>query len=189
MAQIYLVRHTTPDIKPGICYGVSDLALANTFEAESRVISEKLAGTRFDAVYTSPLKRCTQLAEKLSPNLFTTDSRLMELNFGQWELQPWNAIYKTPYGKEWMDNYLELPCPEGESYKDLYARVKSYLTHCLAPPTQPLAENILIITHAGVIRVFLSVLKGMAIEETFKMKMGFGEVVVVKNLSKPNVIS
>jgi len=32
--EIYLIRHTTPDVAKGICYGQTDLDVANTFEEE-----------------------------------------------------------------------------------------------------------------------------------------------------------
>ena len=40
--QIYLVRHTTPDIVPGICYGRQDLGLAASFDAEAAAVRSKL---------------------------------------------------------------------------------------------------------------------------------------------------
>jgi len=36
--EIYLIRHTTPKVEKGICYGQTDLNLADTFEQEKERI-------------------------------------------------------------------------------------------------------------------------------------------------------
>ena len=40
--QIYLVRHTTPDIGHDTCYGRKDIVLAASFEQEASEVLEKL---------------------------------------------------------------------------------------------------------------------------------------------------
>lgn len=171
MAQIYLVRHTNVDIAAGTCYGMSDIPLASTFSEEASLILQKLQGITFDKIYTSPLKRCTQLAQILSPSKYEMDQRLTEMNFGNWEGSSWDEIYKTPYGKKWMNNYLTLPCPGGEAYSDLYDRVNTFINELGKN------QNILIITHAGVIRAFLSVFKIIEEKSIFDRKIDFGEII------------
>lgn len=83
--EIYLIRHTTPDIEKGICYGQSDIPLKDTFPSEVKNILKSIP-KHFDKVYSSPLQRCTQLANYIDQNN-TIDNRLMELNFGSWELK------------------------------------------------------------------------------------------------------
>jgi alpha-ribazole phosphatase len=173
MAQIYLVRHTKVAVQQGICYGQTDVELAPTYPEEFAKIMEKLSGKKFNIVYSSPLERCTRLAEYIAPDLFMKDARLKELHFGDWEMQSWNEIYETPYGKEWMDNYFSLRCPGGESYPDLYKRVSEFI-HELSP-----AEDVLVITHSGVLRVFLSIFQNISLQEIFDYKIDFGDVVVI----------
>jgi alpha-ribazole phosphatase len=177
MAQIYLVRHTNVDVPQGTCYGSSDISLAPSFPDEASIIFQKLQGITFDKVYTSPLKRCTQLAHVLSPGGYLIDQRLTELNFGNWEGLSWDNIYETPYGKEWMNNYLELPCPEGESYPDLYNRVTAFINE------MGTSQNTLIITHAGVIRVFLFVFEKIEGKSMFDRKIDFGEIIKILDSS------
>jgi len=40
--KVHLIRHTTPDIDSGVCYGQTDLEVANTFADERDVIHAKL---------------------------------------------------------------------------------------------------------------------------------------------------
>ena len=51
--EIYLVRHTTPAIKKGVCYGQTDVDLnSDTFESELREIKNKLP-SNIDRFYCS----------------------------------------------------------------------------------------------------------------------------------------
>ena len=61
--EVILIRHTSVDVPPGVCYGQTDVPLKPTFEAEAAVTAENLkAYLPFDHVYTSPLTRCVRLA-------------------------------------------------------------------------------------------------------------------------------
>ena len=63
--EIYLIRHTTPSIKKGICYGQTDVDLNfDTFEFELCEIKKKLP-SNIDIFYCSPLTRCLKLAQRL----------------------------------------------------------------------------------------------------------------------------
>ena len=172
MAQIYLVRHTQVDVPPGVCYGISDVPLATSFPEEAQKIMEKIQGIPFDYIFSSPLSRCTRLARLIAPQGFVTDPRLAELNFGKWEGQIWEDIYQNSYGIHWMNNYLELPCPGGESFKNLYHRINAFINELNKN------QNTLIITHAGVIRAFLTVYKGIPLTEIFNVQVGYGEVLI-----------
>ena len=61
--EVILIRHTSVDVLPGVCYGQTDVPLKPTFEQEAAVTQENLkAFLPFDHVYTSPLTRCVRLA-------------------------------------------------------------------------------------------------------------------------------
>jgi alpha-ribazole phosphatase len=173
MAQIYLVRHTKVNVPSGICYGTTDVSLASTFAEEYKEVQKQLEGKIFDIVYSSPLIRCTQLAKRIAPDNYITDSCLSELNFGEWEGKTWDEIYQTPYGKEWMERYMDLACPGGESYRDLYKRVEKFIKKL------EINKNILIITHAGVIRVCMHILNNIDSFKTFRLDIKYGEVIKI----------
>ena len=82
--EIYIIRHTRVNIAKDTCYGQSELALADTFEAEAQAYQKALP-KNFDAVYSSPLKRCMQLAKRLGYGDVTAVDDLMEMNFGHLE--------------------------------------------------------------------------------------------------------
>lgn len=122
--EIYLVRHTTPLIEKGICYGQSDLDITDKFESESKVILNKIQFDSDTIIYSSPSKRCTKLASLFNTN-FKTDERILEMNFGDWELKKWDAIPSeemTP----WMQDFVNVKVPNGESYTELAERTTNF---------------------------------------------------------------
>ena len=84
---VYCIRHTSVDIKEGICYGQSDIKLKNTYITEKNEVQKKLNALEFDIILSSPLYRCRKLSMDIFPsNEIIFDSRLMEINFGNWEI-------------------------------------------------------------------------------------------------------
>ena len=56
--EIVLIRHTSVDVPPGVCYGQTDVPLKPSFEQEAAVSKENLkVYLPFDPVYTRPLTR------------------------------------------------------------------------------------------------------------------------------------
>ncbi len=173
---VYLVRHTTPEVVSGVCYGQSDLELANSFEAEWAILESKLAQLTSPLVFSSPLQRCYKLAQK-AVNHFNfpvtlIDDRLLELNFGDWELKPWQDIPQGIVG-EWTDEHLLQAPPNGESYNDLHIRVSSFLGELVERDD---ADQSLIFTHAGVIRALVSEALNMPLREAYRVEVNYGSV-------------
>jgi alpha-ribazole phosphatase len=169
--EIYLIRHTETSCEKGICYGQSDVELQANYEQQFKSIKEQLPT---DAVfYSSPLQRCTILAEFVSENKYTTDSRLMEMHFGDWELKPWDAIPPDEINP-WMADFVNIAVPNGESFLQLHQRV----THFMVTELQHLnSKPIVIITHAGVIRSMLCKITNLPLQDAFTNKVDFGQVI------------
>jgi len=175
--EIYLIRHTKPDIMPGICYGKSDIMPAESFQEETGLIKVKIKDIKFDAVFSSPLKRCSVLADALFESYIISDL-LTEMNFGRWEGVSWEAVFQDPEGEKWFDDYLTYPCPEGESFQDLCNRVKEFTEFM----NNKDFKRVALVTHAGIIRAFRILFEGIDPESVFSEKLDYGEIVIV-NLS------
>jgi alpha-ribazole phosphatase len=176
--EIYLIRHTTPDIEKGICYGQSDVPLLDTFEVEAERILQKLP-KRAGIIYTSPLSRCTQLAEYLLKKIsapIVKDDRLKEINFGEWEMKPWDDIDK-PLLDKWMNDFVNSSAPAGESFTELASRVRAFSSD-LAKRTQ---QKVILVTHAGVIRSLRCMAEGIPLNEAFSLPCAYASVVKIEN--------
>lgn len=144
--KITFIRHTSVDVPPGTCYGWSDVPLAPTFTEEARHVQKNLTGMDFDRVYTSPLTRCRRLAAYCGYPHAIPDSRLKEMNFGEWEMQAWEAI-RDPHLQDWFEDWLHLPATGGESFEDQCRRVAAFLDEVRCLP----ARHIGVFTHRGTI--------------------------------------
>ncbi len=171
--EIYLVRHTTPNIEKGICYGQSDIGITNSFQSEVKKIHQQIPIEEVAMVYSSPLQRCKLLATTFKKEI-TFDDRLKELNFGDWELQPWDAIHSESLDP-WMKDFVNVKVPNGESYIMLQQRILSFY-NALDLISQ---EKIVIITHAGPMRALLSNIRQIDLKDSFAIKIAYGEVIIV----------
>jgi alpha-ribazole phosphatase len=173
--KVHFLRHTKPDIEAGICYGQSDIGLSKSFPDEQLSIKERLGSISFDCIISSPLKRCVDLAQFLCPvNIeISIDDRLMEMNFGTWEMMNWQKISKSKEAQNWFNDYVNVRCPDGESFMDLYNRVKDFLTTL---KKQNQFKQPLIVTHAGVIRSAYCFFGNTDLKESFNLNIGFGEL-------------
>jgi len=160
--EIYLVRHTTPDVEKGICYGQSDIDVTASFTDEAAIIKNHLPADVV-SVYSSPLQRCTKLAAHLFPHHeLKLHHHLMEINCGAWELKRWDDIPKetiTP----WMEDFVNVRIPGGENYIDLYERVNNFFKQVQQQP-----KPSVIVAHGGVIRSILSYITHTPLEDSFK---------------------
>ena len=55
----------------------------------------------------------------------SSDPRILELNFGDWEMQYFDKI-KDPNLQCWYDDYLNVKATNGESFADQYKRVAAF---------------------------------------------------------------
>lgn len=172
--EIYLIRHTAPSINHDICYGHSDIPLADSFGEECQSLRSKLPG-HFDAIFSSPLQRCRFLAEHLNGTGVQYDDRLMELDFGGWEMKTWNEIDPEAL-KIWMDDFVDKKTPNGESFRELWLRVTAFLKDL----EKTSFESIALVTHAGVIRTIIAHILGMPLQNAFQLQLDCGGVSLIK---------
>ncbi|MDH4127503.1 MAG: alpha-ribazole phosphatase [Spirochaetota bacterium] len=182
-----MIRHTNVIIDKGICYGQSELELTDSFITQAESIKKHLADTNSISIISSPSTRCIKLAEYISDDIVEKDDRLLEFNFGDWEMKNWDDI---PYNdlNKWMRDYIYTKCPGGESFIDFYNRCKSFFTDLL----EKIIKNTIIITHGGVIRTLISHVLKIPLENSFSLKIDFASVSkleIEKSLIRVNFIN
>ncbi len=149
---LYLIRHTRPQVDPGLCYGQLDVPLAAGGAAECIVLAARMP--QVDEVWTSPLARCRMLADAIRAHTGVTlreDGRLRELGFGAWEGRRWDSLDRAEIDR-WAADYWHLAPPAGESYRELHERVRAALTDIVSSS----ARCVAVVTHAGPIRALLA---------------------------------
>lgn len=173
--ELILIRHTAVDVPPGICYGQTDVALKSSFLQEALQVQtnlQSLIGEESVPVYSSPLSRCRRLAEFCGYHTPTFDSRLMEMNFGDWELHRFNDITDEQIRK-WFNNWIDETPTNGESFKSMIARVGNFIEELQHLEYQ----RAVLFTHGGVIacaRVYAGLTSP---ESAFDNPAVYGEIV------------
>ncbi len=172
---IYLIRHTTPLVAKGVCYGQTDLDVTETFITEANIIKAHLPST-IQQVYSSPLQRCTKLAAYLFPEKnIQMQNALMEINCGSWEMKRWDDIPREDI-EPWMKDFVNIRTPKGENYFDLYNRVKTVFEDISLKPL-PAA----IVAHGGVLRSILSYITNTALIDSFNVfNLHYGCVIKIE---------
>ncbi len=145
--ELYIIRHTAVDVPAGIAYGQTDVPLKSTFEEEAEIVKNNLKGKVFDQVWTSPLSRASKLATYCGYPDALRDDRLMEINFGKWEMLSWLEISEDSHSKQWMENWLSTTPPDGESFQMQYERVASFIEELKKNDYQ----SVCVFAHGGVI--------------------------------------
>src|SRR5262245_53272677 len=117
---VYLARHgETAWSLSGQHTGLTDLPLTERGERNARSLGERLKGTSFAVVFTSPLERASRTCELAGfAKQAEVNRGLLEWNYGQYE------------GRRTADIHQERPdwslfrdgCPEGESPDEVGAR-------------------------------------------------------------------
>ena len=160
--RLFLVRHPRPDVPDGTCYGRTDLGLAEDPAACAGRLRSLLPAQL--PVWSSPLTRCLRLAQALHPAP-RIDPRLVEADFGAWEMSSWKAIGRQAIDG-WAADPLHFAAHGGESVAELHARVTAFLAD--------LEEDAVLVAHAGVMKVAVGGLLGLPPREWLGLQFEFG---------------
>lgn len=168
--RLWLIRHPPPAVAPGTCYGATDLVLADDPARHAAALRGLLPpGVPF---YSSPLLRCRLLAEQLHPRPIF-DARIREIDFGAWEMQPWDSLDRSLLDAWAADPFHFVP-PGGEAVAALRARVAAFLAEL---PDE--AADVILVAHAGVIKACAAVLAGE--EDWFSLRFDYGKVSLIED--------
>ena len=172
--RLCLIRHFPPEVTPGVCYGRTDLPLKTPVHCDlTRVdgLCEQLAKRSMvnAPVFSSPLQRCRELASVLSPD-YIEDVRLRELDFGDWEMQTWDAIGPAALDA-WAANIAGFRPPGGETGQELQQRVLAWLREISARH-----HHAIVVTHAGVIRALQAHHQRLPGMDWLKLRYDYGEL-------------
>ncbi len=108
-----LIRHTRVAIPQGLCYGRTDVPLAESFEREAATVRASLPWTPL-AVWSSPAERCRRLAARLAAGEVRIEPRLAELDMGEWDGRKWDEL-SGPVHEAWKADPWGTRPPGGES--------------------------------------------------------------------------
>lgn len=166
--QVFLIRHPRPLIEPGVCYGRLDVDCEDPLPIAKHLRASIPTGT---PVIASPLRRARRLAAALDPET-RIDERLSEIDFGDWEGQPWDGIDRTLLDR-WAVDVLNFVPPGGESVARLQERVIDFACSLHIP-------RVAIVSHAGVMRALFGHWRQLPASEWTQLQFDFASITEIE---------
>jgi broad specificity phosphatase PhoE len=183
--KIFLVRHAKPQLPPGgkVYYGHTDYPLADEGTVRARELGVSLKDIKFDAMYSSDLKRAAETAKLIEPDRISEikiTAALREIHLGEWEgrtfdevREKWTEIYEKR-GKAFS---TQAP-PGGESFVELQRRsVPAFGKIIEESPS----GNILVVAHAAFIWTIMCALFAFNLDDLFFYPMDYCGVHLLHN--------
>jgi broad specificity phosphatase PhoE len=119
----YFVHGTTTDNEKELATGWNPGQLSNKGVEQSKALFDMIDDPSFDVVFCSDLKRAIDSAEIAFEDRFPIihDERIRECNYGD------NNGGDATEFKNRMEDFINQPFPNGESYKDVEERMRSFV--------------------------------------------------------------
>ncbi|WP_150615074.1 histidine phosphatase family protein [Pandoraea terrigena] len=177
---LILMRHPPPDVASTVCYGRTDLRVdAARFDTcvaamQARLVAQ-LEGRTPAAIYSSPLQRARCAADALAASFglpVTEDVRLAEMDFGAWEMRPWDTLERNDLDA-WARDINGFAPPGGESARDIVLRMAAWARGLRDVACA--AEDVHVaVAHAGPIRLHTATALRMPTTACLTWALDFG---------------
>lgn len=187
MKRIILVRHGTTDSNArGALCGAEDDKLNIIGYNQANKLKEILHSTKLFCIYSSPLKRCTETARVISASHnidICIDDRLRERDFGVWNsltISEIRARYPSEYEK-WINSPEHYAIEGAESVEEFQKRASEFAQFLYSTVIKecPPEQNILVVSHAGVIRIVISLLLGLGVDNCWRFSISNGKASII----------
>ena len=157
---MYFFRHPKPINSNGVCYGHTDLKISEQAKVQCQTNIEIFNYPELK-IYSSPSIRCSSLLENSTVE-YKQSGLIKEINFGIFDGTDWNQVPQKLLDT-WAKDIAGFKFEQGESYLELKTRIRIFLDSI------PKNQDILLITHAGVIRACMDIFFDVPIEESINM--------------------
>lgn len=181
---IYFARHgQTLYNKEERFQGVSDSSLTVIGIEQAKKLKDFLIKNKVTEGIVSPLLRVVKTAEIINIP-FKIDERLHEICYGEWEgktkaelknLSLWKEREKDRFGFKHPGEFNGI---KGESYEDLYKRLKSFLEDLNGREAN---SNLVVLSHLGIFRCVCKYFNNLSDIEAGRLEFKNDSVLVLKN--------
>lgn len=155
---IYFIRNiTTKENEEGRYVGQTDAKPTPEGIAELKKLCEDMVYPPVEAVFTSPLSRCTECAKIVYPDStpLVIDG-LIEYNFGEFDCRRADELQKQPTFPAWLAGEKGVAPPFGESNEAFARRICTCFEKIVDGLLKTGTHTAAIFTHGGVIMTLLA---------------------------------
>ena len=164
MTSIYLVRHgQTAWNKEEIFRGRTDVPLDETGLKQAELAGEYFKGIEIGAIYSSPLSRALQTAQKIAQfNDLKVQPLpgIIDMSFGNWEGRPHQEIREkdSKTYRQWVEEPHLVRLPGGESLDDVRVRAMAALEEVIRDHS---GKTLVIVSHRVICKVLICAILGL----------------------------
>jgi len=164
MTSLYLVRHgQTAWNKEEVFRGRTDIPLDETGLKEAELAGEYFETLDIEAIYSSPLSRARQTAQKIS-RFHSLDVQalegLLDMSFGRWEGHSLKEVKETDGERyrQWREEPHLLRLPGGETLAEVRARTMSTLEEVIRKHPE---KTVILVSHRVINKVLICGILGL----------------------------
>ncbi len=184
--RLFVVRHgETEWSKIGQHTGLTDLSLTEAGRQEASATRAVLDGCRFDAVYSSPLKRALETAELAGYGDAEIEPLLVEWDYGDHEgRRTADIVNETPGFSKW-----DTQPPNGESVEQVGERADQVIARLTAATPDETSHNVALFAHGHFLAVLIARWIGLPADQGRRFRVHTGTVSVLDQYRDDRIVA
>lgn len=152
MSRIFLLRHahSVANAKGILAGRMENIPLSKEGLGQRSQLSARFSGATFDQVLSSPMQRCLETLEELNLKVAIAEE-FQEVHYGDWTGKKTATLMRNAAWREIHKNPASVRFPNGETLPEVQTRALLGIDKFLNKKS----KNVLISTHADVIKVLI----------------------------------
>ena len=180
MTTFLLIRHAEHELGTGVLAGrTGDVHLSREGYEGADALAQRLAGVRIDALYSSPILRCRETAEKIAlPHglEIATAEEITEIDFGDWQGRTLESLEPENDWRRFNAFRSGVRAPGGELYLEVQLRVVRFI---LGLRDRHDGGTVALVSHADPIRAALLHALGVPMDLFLRLEISPASVSVL----------
>jgi 2,3-bisphosphoglycerate-dependent phosphoglycerate mutase len=183
---LILVRHGESEWNAkNVWTGITDIGLTQKGKEEARAAGTRIADLEIDIAFTSALSRAQETLRIMLESIkkrgtyVLRDPALNERDYGVYTGKN-KAEIKAQLGEKdflGLRRGWDYPVPNGESLKQVYARVIPYFEKAILPLVKT-GKSVLVVAHGNSLRALMKRLDDVSDSEIANVELSTGDIIV-----------
>jgi broad specificity phosphatase PhoE len=186
---LFLVRNADTEFsRDRRVAGRRDIGLSGDGRSQAAELRDRLKSVDISEILASPLPRAVETAEILAAAAglgLVRDPRLIDLDAGQWEGRSHAEVSASAEYRRFIENSMNESIPGGERLLDVRDRMLAAVSQALGD--NELGASIVVVSHAGPLRVLLAHYLGMKLDHYHRLRLSPASLSVLRFESEVGV--
>ncbi|MEX2588290.1 MAG: MSMEG_4193 family putative phosphomutase [Actinomycetota bacterium] len=180
---LLLVRHGLTSVTGQKLTGrLPGFGLSDQGQRQAQAAANRLASVPLQAIYSSPMQRCTQTAEAIAAmhgKPVVTVDKLSEIDYGRWQGKSFKTLYKNPGWKKLRARPADFRFPGGETIREAQTRGVLGVEELRTRHPEESAGAVVACSHSDMIRLLVAAYLGLGIDLYDRINVAPGSITAV----------